>query len=223
MRKFDVKWRYMNVKWNFGKFSFFRWNLPHRNILVLLIILGLASSTLTAQSVTDIQNALVSPAAPDSTQNTNKNLKPNPWSLMIYRPENTEKMNDVRCWIKFEDAETGEDVTYKKLKADYAWISTPGWRHKYQKTYYLSGGMVMHINLKPGKYKISVYTPKEKNNMFKTENEGDWTSNVLYYDTEHPTNVIWVVPTANENGFYNGGWVIKGKSPDYYKFAKPVS
>lgn len=194
-----------------------KWNLPRRHIIVILSILVLTNSTLKAQNANN-----QSENTQQTTSNSTPDLKPNWWSLIIYRPENTEKMNDVRCWIRFEDAETGEDVTYKKLKADYAWISTPGWRHKYQKTYYLSGGMCMHINLRPGKYKISVYTPKEKNNMFKTENEGDWTSNIFYYDTANPTNVIWVVPTANENGFYNGGWIITPKSPQYYKFAKPV-
>jgi len=166
-------------------------------------------------------------------------LKPNPWSLIIYRPENNYDMNDVRCWLKVEDAETGEDVTYTKIKAKFEWIpqniklqknpkSITGLfkpdrkvtLYDYKRTYYLMGGMAMHLNLQNGKYKISVYTPKDNNNMFETENEGDWLSNEFYYDTENPANVIFVSPTANDNGFYDGGWWIDYKAPEYYKFTK---
>ncbi len=149
-------------------------------------------------------------------------IHPNPWSLIISRPYNSDKMNDVRCYVKFEDAQTGEDVTYTKIKANYVWANTPKIAHKYQHTYFLTGGMAMHCLLKPGKYKISVITPKEKNNSFQTENNDDWASNIFYYDTSNPTNVIFVVPTANDNGFYNGGWYIDYKAPKYFKFTKPV-
>lgn len=145
-----------------------------------------------------------------------------PWTLIIYRPENSEQMNDVRCYVKFEDAETGEDVTYTKIKANYSWVSTPKIAHNYQRSYYLSGGMLMHINIRPGKYNITVTTPKNKNNGFKTSNNGDWTSNTYYYDTDNPLKVIFVMPTSNESGFYNGGWIIYHKAPEYFKFTKPV-
>lgn len=168
-------------------------------------------------------------------------IKHNPWSLIIYRPENTEKMNDVWCWVKFTDAETGEDVTYSRLTAQYEWVSqtvkiqpkdhhsiesifSPTrlyTMHNYQKTFYLAGGMAMHINLKPGKYFITVYTPKEKAGFFKCSNKGDWLSNKFYYDTENPAKVIFVVPTANENGFYDGGWFIDWKAPEFFVFTKP--
>lgn len=166
-------------------------------------------------------------------------LKPNSWSLIIYRPENNWDLNEVRCWLKVEDAETGEDVTYSKIKAKYEWIpqniklqknqkSIAGLfkpdrkvtLYDYKRTYYLSGGMAMHLNLRKGKYKISVYTPKDKNNFFETSNNGDWLSNAFYYDTENPTNVIFVSPTADDNGFYDGGWWIDYKAPPYYKFTK---
>ena len=80
----------------------------------------------------------------------------------------------------------------------------------------------MHCLLKPGKYNITVCTPKDKTYPVVTSNKEDWTSNVFYYDTDNPTNVIFVIPTANENGFYNGGWYIDYKAPKYFKFTKPI-
>lgn len=149
-------------------------------------------------------------------------LHPDPWSLIIYRPYNAGDMNEVRCYVKFEDAETGEDVSYTKVKANYSWISTPKIAHEYQKSYFLSGAMSMHCLLKPGKYNITVCTPKDKTYPVVTSNKEDWTSNVFYYDTDNPTNVIFVIPTANDNGFYNGGWYIDYKAPKYFKFTKPL-
>lgn len=148
-------------------------------------------------------------------------LHPDPWSLIISRPDSTPEMNDIRCYLKVLDAETGEDVTYTKVKANYAWVSTPKIGHNYQHTYYLDGGMSMHLLLQPGKYIISFYTPKDKVFGIKTSNKGDWISNDFYYDTKNPTNVIWLIPTANDNGFYNGGWYITHKAPQYFKFVKP--
>ena len=176
-----------------------------------------------------------------SEQKNSGHLHPDPWSLIIYRPDNSEGMNDVRCWLKLEDAQTGEDVTYTKAKANYEFVAdrkkapirdttsisrmfkytgeAPS--YNYKKSYYLSGGMAMHLLLQPGKYKISVYTPKEHTIYVQTENKGDWTSNVFEYDTANPTNVIFVSPTANDNGFYNGGWHIDYKAPDFWKVTKP--
>ena len=169
-------------------------------------------------------------------------LHHNQWSLIIYRPVNNEPLNSVRCWVKLEDAETGEDVTYTKTKARYEWTSDTKIIHKndprsfysifkpdntaklydYQRTYYLSGGMAMHLNLKPGKYKITVYTPKDKTNGFKTDNKEDWPSNTFYYDTDNPARVIFVSPTANDNGFYNGGWYIDYKAAKFFKITIPL-
>ena len=158
-------------------------------------------------------------------------LKHNPWSLIIYRPENQGDMNIVRCWVSLKDAESGEDVTYTKATAKYKFIadnrsrpeldttslsrsfrSTGRQLYNYKKKYYLSGGMAMHLNLKPGKYIISVRTPKADGIYVKTENKGDWLSNEFYYDTENPANVIFLYPTTNDNGFYNGGWVIRANT-----------
>lgn len=153
-------------------------------------------------------------------------LKHNPWSLIIYRPENYGDMNDVRCWIKIEDAETGEDITYNtnRIKATYEWTSNTIKKpqlYRYKRTYYLSGGMAMHLNLRPGKYRFSVFTPKDDTLLVETPNKNDWISNEFYYDTENPAKVIWVIPTANDNGFYKGGWVIDYHSPNFYKYTKP--
>lgn len=130
-------------------------------------------------------------------------------------------MNEVRCYIRIEDAETGEDVTYTKIKATYEWVSIPDVANPYQNIYYLDGGMAMHLNIQPGKYKIQVYTPWEKQNGVQCANKGTWESNVFEYDTSNPAKVIFVCPTANDNGFYNGGWYIDYKAPKWFKFTKP--
>lgn len=161
----------------------------------------------------------------------------NNWALIIYRPENNGDINTVRCWLKLED-EAGNDVTYTAVRsAQYEWVNgdiqklytqVPGFSsvfdrnvtsslYKYRRTYYLDGGMAMHLNIKPGKYNISFYTPADKTNMFECDNRGQWNSNVFTYDTENPAKVIFLCPTANENGFYNGGWWIDYKAPKFFK------
>ena len=142
-------------------------------------------------------------------------------SLIIYRPNNIGVLNDIRCFLRLED-EQGNDVTYSAATATYEWVSIPDRINNYKKKYYLSGGMAMHLKLKKGRYKISLYTPVDQQNNF-TYAEADvkpfqWESNVFEYNTENPTKVIFVSPTRNDNGFYNGGWVIDyraGKKSDY--------
>ena len=142
-------------------------------------------------------------------------------SLIIYRPDNIGVLNDIRCFLRLED-EQGNDVTYSAATATYEWVSIPDRINNYKKKYYLSGGMAMHLKLKKGHYKISLYTPVDQQNNF-TYAEADvkpfqWESNVFEYNTENPTKVIFVSPTRNDNGFYNGGWVIDyraGKKSDY--------
>ena len=146
-----------------------------------------------------------------------ESLHHNPWELIIYRPDTKGEINDIRCWIKLEDAETGEDVTYTKAKATYEWVSIPDVINQYKKTYYLSGGMAIHLNLKPGKYKISFYTPSDQIQYFECENKNTWSSNVFLYNTDNPTKVLFLSPTVNENGFYNGGWFLDYKAPYYHK------
>ena len=95
-------------------------------------------------------------------------------------------MNNIRCWLKLED-ENGNDVTYSKCKATYYYAnnvvkdkkaetmqfgsifhrSAPRQVFEYQKTYFLEGGLVMYLLLQPGKYKISVYTPKDQQYLAK--------------------------------------------------------
>lgn len=145
----------------------------------------------------------------------------NPWELIIYRPENSKSMNEVRCYLKIED-ENGKDVTYTAVKATYEWVSIPDVVNYYKKTYWLAGGVAMHLNIKPGKYKFSVYTPPEKQYPYPSKNRNQWESNIFEYDTNNPTKVIFVRPTANDNGFYTGGWYIDYKAPPYYKFTKPL-
>ncbi len=169
----------------------------------------------------------------------------NPWQLIIYRPQNTEEMNMTRSYVKIEDGLTGQEVTYDESrirKAQYEWVSNSKvfykdtndfWRwlmrhgqvyslHSYKKKLYLDGGMAIHLNIAPGKYKITVYTKKEDAFFVKTENKGDWLSNEFYYDTENPLKVIFVCPTADQNGFYTGAWHIDYKAPQYYLWTKPL-
>ena len=140
-------------------------------------------------------------------------------SLIIYRPDNVGVLNDIRCFLRLQDEE-GNDVTYTACTATYEWMSTPDIIRNYKKTYFLSGGMAMHLKLKKGRYKISLYTPKDQQNNFTYAEAGakpfQWESNIFEYDTENPTKVIFVTPTRNDNGFYNGGWII-----DYKDGRKP--
>ena len=136
-------------------------------------------------------------------------------SLIIYRPDNVGVLNDIRCFLRLED-KNGNDVTYTACTATYEWMSTPDIIRNYKHTYFLSGGMAMHLKLKKGRYKISLYTPTDQQNNF-TYAEADakpfqWESNVFEYNTENPTKVIFVTPTRNDNGFYNGGWSIDFRS-----------
>lgn len=167
----------------------------------------------------------------------------NPTTLIIYRPQNSGQMNDIRCFLRLEDEE-GNDVTKTACKAAYEWITDnmlrrPGLGEpaptslgnlfkkrpkdliKYKRSYFLSGAMAMHMNLKPGRYKISFYTPVKDQNMFTYPSQDqepfEWESNVFIYDTKNPTNVLFLTPTANDNGFYNGGWHIDYRAPGYVK------
>lgn len=142
------------------------------------------------------------------------------FSLKIYRPVNNGQMNDIRCFLRILD-ENDNDVTYTCGKVFYAWVNKPKVFYSYKKQYYLLGGMVLHIYLKPGKYKFSIYTPPNEQQDFPCDNKNEWISNILEYNTENPTNVIFINPTANENVFYNGGWNISYYAPKFYKYTKP--
>lgn len=135
-------------------------------------------------------------------------------ALIIYRPINNGDMNDIKCYIKILD-ENDNDVTYSATKVFYAWIDQPHVYYSYKKSYYLLGGIAMHVYFKPGKYKISVYTPKDAQNGFICENQEEWVSNTFYYNTENKLNVLFVSPTANDNVFYNGGWFLDYKAPKF--------
>lgn len=136
-------------------------------------------------------------------------------SLIIYRPDNKGNMNYIRCFLRLED-EQGNDVTYTACTATYEWVSIPDVINQYKKTYYLSGGMAMHLKLKGGRYKITLYTPVDQQANFNYAKADtvpfQWESNTFVYDTENPTKVIFVKPTYDENGFYNGGWKIDYKN-----------
>jgi len=148
-------------------------------------------------------------------------VKFNSWELIIYRPQNTQNLNDIRCYFKAED-ENGNDVTHTKIKATYEWVSIPDVINNYKTKYYLQGGMAMHLTIQSGKYKFSVMTPKDEQYPYPSRNREDWTSNTFEYDTSNPAKVLFVYPESNDNGFYTGKWIIDYKAPDYYKFTKPL-
>lgn len=141
-------------------------------------------------------------------------------ALIIYRPVNNGDMNDVKCYLRILDEEDN-DVTYTAARIFYAWIDQPHVYYAYKKNYYLMGGIAMHVYLKPGKYKISVYTPKEAQNGFVCENNETWESNTFYYNTENKLNVLFLSPTANDNYFYNGGWHLDFKAPKFRYYTVP--
>lgn len=144
-------------------------------------------------------------------------------SLIIYRPENHSSINEVRCYLRIEDTD-GNDVTYTAAKAYYAWYYEPKKLYPYQKSYFISGGMAMHLYLKPGIYNITVYTPAEHISDFPSipeDKKSTWNSNTFTYNTENPLNVLFISPVADENGFTYSGWHLDYKAPKYFKFTKP--
>lgn len=145
-------------------------------------------------------------------------------ALMIYRPSNSGGINDIRCYLKIEDME-GNDVTLTAANVWYSWYDTFKTVHTYEKSPYLSGGMIMHIFFNPGTYKLTFYTPLEKQNTYDPSlphTGQSWNSNTYIYNTEDKKlKAIFVSPVANENGFYTGAWHIDYKAPQYYIYTKP--
>ncbi len=111
--------------------------------------------------------------------------------LIVYRPQNTQNINLVRCWIKIQD-EDGNDVTQTVARASYAYMDRPNVRFWYQKSFYLDGGMACHLYLNRGKYKISVFTPKNQVEGFPIAKrlQTDWDSTVFEYDSSKIENSV---------------------------------
>lgn len=145
-------------------------------------------------------------------------VKHSPWSLIIYRPENSYHINEKPCYLSFIDSKTNEEVSFTKIKANYSWIDKPKKAYSYKRSYYLYGGMIMHLNLKEGIYKIAIKNPEYNND--KTQNQ--FISNIFEYNTKNPTKVLFLIPEVNENGFYTEKWIISYKAPKYYKFTKGI-
>ena len=208
-----------------NKFGMTANKLGITTFILFLIIVPLAAQPVPGSYYDFIDATKDLPAGHDKT------------SLIIYRPDNLEVLNDIRCFLRIQD-EDGKDITYdsSRITATYEWMSTPDIIRNYKHTYFLSGGMAMHLKLKKGRYKISLYTPVDKQNNFVYPESGEeartalqsgvveysqpqafqWESNIFEYNTENPTKVIFVTPTRNDNGFYNGGWMIDykdGKKP----------
>ena len=149
-------------------------------------------------------------------------------ALELYRPENRGDMNDVPCLIKITDME-GNDAWDSITALSYSWhydIHTNLWQekclcHAYWKGCF-TGGCVVHLGLKSGKYRISVYTPKESQLDYERLTGEDWQSNEFVYDTERKElKVIFISPTADDSGVYDGGWHVDHIAPAYYRGTKP--
>lgn len=141
------------------------------------------------------------------------------FGIAIYRPVNNDEMNEVPCYLRVLDNED-KDVTKELVKASYAWYNQPKLLHMYKTKVYLQGGMIMHLKLPKGVYKLQFYTPADKAFGFE-DFRREWKSNTYIYDTECKLNVIFVAPTANENNFYNGGWYIDYKAPQFFYHTYP--
>ncbi len=146
------------------------------------------------------------------------------YSLEIYRPENYGEMNTIPCFLEITDTE-GNDATSSIISISYSWYNelqnNPKRHHKYFEGCFL-GGTVIHLQMKKGTYHISIYTPVDKQGSYKNISNNDWKSNTFVYTVDSPAlKVIFISPTANENGFYSGAWHIDYKAPKFYIYTKP--
>ena len=90
------------------------------------------------------------------------------FSLQVYRPENKGALNEVPCFIRITNME-GIDATQAITHLSYNWfyeLRVRDWRGepKVLNTYFegcFTGGVIVHLLTKPGRYLISVYTPVE--------------------------------------------------------------
>lgn len=145
-------------------------------------------------------------------------------ALEIYRPSNYGTMDEIPCMLKITDAD-GNDAWDKIISINYSWyndmITKPHWTH----TYYdgcFRGGAVIHLEMQKGTYNISVFTPVEHQRNYLPEHDHEWQSNTFVYTVGVPAlKVVFINPTANQNGFYNGGWHVDYRAPRYYKYTKP--
>ena len=166
---------------------------------------------------------------------------PSLFALEIYRPENHGALNAIPCLVRVTDLD-GNDASARITHISYNWyyeLPLPNWSqqpktlHRYFNGCF-TGGAVVHLLMQPGTYLISVYTPQSlQQDYAPAENHADaaatadaaaprdWTSNTFRYDTAHQPRVIFVSPTANDNGFFNGGWHLDYKAPRFYKHTKP--
>lgn len=147
------------------------------------------------------------------------------FSLEIYRPSNYGTMDDIPCLLKITDTE-GNDAWDKIISISYSWYNdmrnTPHWSHTYYNGCF-TGGCVIHLEMQKGTYLISVCTPPEHQRNYLPDHPEEWQSNTFKYTVGAPAlKVIFVNPTANQNGFYNGGWHVDYRAPKYYKYTKPL-
>ena len=150
------------------------------------------------------------------------------FALQIYRPENKGALNSVPCLIRITDMD-GNDASQSITHISYNWyyeLRPLNWRGEphFLNTYFdgcFSGGVIVHLLTKPGKYLVSVYTPVEKQQGLLAGEKREWLSNTFTYDTSHAPKVIFVSPTANDNGFFNGGWHIDWRAPKFFQYTKP--
>lgn len=153
------------------------------------------------------------------------------YALEIYRPENFGSLNDIPCLLSVQDLD-GHDASESIIHLSYSWyyeLRDLDWRGepKVLHTYFdgcFTGGAVLHLLLKPGTYRISVYTPRDYQVNWPEGSAApktQWQSNTFIYKTGTQLKVIFVSPVANQNGFFNGNWHISHRAPKFYKYTKP--
>ena len=142
--------------------------------------------------------------------------------MEIYRPENFGNMNTIPCLLKVTDLQ-GNDASSSIISLSFSWYYDMRWNHRYFNGCF-TGGTVVHLNMKAGTYKISVYTPLSMQDSYAgVVGDGDWLSDDFIYKVGSPAlKVIFVSPVANDNGFYVGKWHIDYKAPKFYKYTKPL-
>lgn len=151
------------------------------------------------------------------------------WSqaLEIYRPENKGDLNDVPCLLRITDME-GNDASDCITALSHSWYydthlnfwQTKTLCHVYWEGCF-TGGSIVHLGLKEGKYKIFVYTPVEKQADYASLTSQSWESNEFVYNTRSKElKVIFVSPVADDSGFFSGSWHIDYRAPKFYKWTK---
>ncbi len=143
------------------------------------------------------------------------------YSLEIYRPENFGDMNEIPCIMHVYDMD-GNDASDCITGISFSWYYDIRLLHRYYDGCF-TGGSVIHLSMKEGRYRISFSTPMEMQGEYADLTGKSWTSNDFIYNTKSPAlKVIFVSPTGDDNSFYTGGWYVDYRAPKFFKYTKPI-